>query len=80
MFGLIRILTFDALKVCYVIAIFQPMKIYVSKTMKVQFCENETTVFIGFYSDNQVTLKLYEKYKSVRLYLHWLNVPTLTLI
>ena len=27
----------------------------------------------------EVALKLLKKYKSVRLYLHWPNVPTLTL-
>ena len=28
----------------------------------------------------EVALKLSKKYKSVRLYLHWPNVPTLTLL
>ena len=45
--------------------------------MKVHLCKNETPLFIGFYAghtkgnDNQVALKLYKKYKSVRLYLHF---------
>ena len=47
-FGLKRILTFGALKVCYDVDIFQPMKIHVAKIMNLQRCENEITVFIGF--------------------------------
>ena len=50
-FGLVRILTFGALKVCYDVDIFQPMKIHVSKIMNLQRCENEITVLIGFYLD-----------------------------
>ena len=50
-FGLVRFLTFGALKVCYDIDIFQPMKIHVSKIMNLQRCENNITVFIGFYLD-----------------------------
>ena len=48
-FGLVRFLTFGALKVCYDVGIFQPMKIHVPKIMNLQRCENEITVFIGFY-------------------------------
>ena len=47
-FGLLRFLTFGALKVCYVVDIFQPMKIHVPKIMNLQRCEKEITVFIGF--------------------------------
>ena len=47
--GLVRFLTFGALKVCYYVDIFQPMKIHVPKIMNLQCCENEITVFIGFY-------------------------------
>ena len=50
-FGLVRFLTFGTLKVCYDVDIFQPMKIHVSKIMNLQRCENEITVFIGFYLD-----------------------------
>ena len=50
-FGLVRFLTFGALKICYDVDIFQPMKIHVSKIMNLQPCENEVTVFIGFYLD-----------------------------
>ena len=50
-FGLVRFLTFGALKVCYDVDIFQPMKIHVSKKMNLQRCENEITVSIGFYLD-----------------------------
>ena len=50
-FGLVRILTFGALKVCYDVDIFQPMKIHVPKIMNIQCCENKITVFIGFYLD-----------------------------
>ena len=39
-FGLVRFLTFGALKVCYEGDIFQPMKIHVSKIMNLQCCEN----------------------------------------
>ena len=48
-FGLVRFLTFGSLKVCYDVDIFQPMKIHVPKIMNLQRCENEMTVFIGFY-------------------------------
>ena len=48
-FGLVRFLTFGALKVCYDIDIFQPMKIHVPKIMNLKRCENEITVLIGFY-------------------------------
>ena len=47
-FGLVRFLTFGALKVCYDVDIFQPMKIHVPKIMNLQRCENEITVLIGF--------------------------------
>ena len=47
-FGLVRFSTFGALKV-YNVDIFQPMKIHVPKIMNLQRCENEITVFIGFY-------------------------------
>ena len=47
-----RFLTFGALKVCYDVDIFQPMKIRISKIMNLQRCENEITAFIGFYLDN----------------------------
>ena len=47
-FGMVRFLTFGALKVCYDVDIFQPIKIHV-KIMNLQLCENEITVFIGFY-------------------------------
>ena len=50
-FGLVRFFTFGALKVCYYEDIFLPMKIHVSKIMSLQRCENEITVFIGFYLD-----------------------------
>ena len=50
-FGLVRFLTFGAQKVCYDVDIFQPMKIHVPKIMNLQRCENEITVFIGFYLD-----------------------------
>ena len=50
-FGLVISLTFGALKVCYDVDIFQPMKIHVSKIMKLPRCKNEITVFIGFYLD-----------------------------
>ena len=50
-FGLVRFLTFGAPKVCYNVDIFQPMKIHVSKKMNLLGCENEITVFIGFYLD-----------------------------
>ena len=50
-FGLVRFLTFGALKVCYDVDTFQPMKIHVSKIMNLHRCENEITVFIGFYLD-----------------------------
>ena len=49
-FGLVRFSTFGALKVCYDVDIFQPMKIHVSR-MNLQRCENEISVFIGFYLD-----------------------------
>ena len=51
MFGLVRFLTFGALKVCYDVDIFQPIKIQVSKIMNLHRCENEITVFIGLYLD-----------------------------
>ena len=44
-FGLVRFLTFGALKVCYDVDIFQPMKKHVSKIMNLHRCENEITVF-----------------------------------
>ena len=47
-FGLVRFLTFGALKV-YDADIFQPMKIHLPKIMNLQRCENKITVFIGFY-------------------------------
>ena len=47
-FGLVRFLTFGALKV-YDVCIFQPMKIHVPNIMNLQCCKNEITVFIGFY-------------------------------
>ena len=50
-FGLVRFLTFGALKVCCDLDIFQPMKIHVPKIMNLQRCENEITVFIGFCLD-----------------------------
>ena len=50
-FGLVRILTFGALKVCNDVDIVQPMKIHVPKIMNFQRCKNEITVFIGFYLD-----------------------------
>ena len=78
--GVVRFLTFGALEVCYDVDIFQPMKIHVPKIMNLQRCENEITAFNGFYLDTtEVALKLSKKYESVRLYLHWPNVPTLTL-
>ena len=48
-FGLVRFLTFGALKVCYDIDIFQQMKLHVPKIMNLQHCKNEITVFIGYY-------------------------------
>ena len=48
-FGLVRFLIFGALKVCYDVDIFQPMKIHVSKIMNLQGCENKITVFIGLF-------------------------------
>ena len=51
MFGLVRFLILRALKVCYDVDIFQPMKIHVPKIMNLQRCENEINVFIGFYLD-----------------------------
>ena len=48
-FGLVRFLTFGALKVCYDVDIFQPMKVHVPKIVNLQRCKNEITVFIGFY-------------------------------
>ena len=84
-FGLVRFLTFGAMKVCYDVDIFQPMKIHVSKIMNLHRCENEITIFLGLESGlhivmtTEVALKLSKKYKSVRMYLHWPNVPTLTL-
>ena len=50
-FGLVRFLTFRALKVCCDVDILQPMKIHVPKIMDLQRCENEITVFIGFCLD-----------------------------
>ena len=50
-FGLVRFLTFGALKVRYDVNIFQPMKKHVPKIMNLQLCENEITLFIGFYLD-----------------------------
>ena len=50
-FGLVRFLTFGALKVCYDVDMFQPMKIHVSKIMNLQLWENKITVFIGFNLD-----------------------------
>ena len=50
-FGLVRFLTFGALKVCYDVDILQPMKIHVPKIMNLQRCKNEITVFIGLYMD-----------------------------
>ena len=47
-FGLVRCLTFGALKVCYDVDIFQPMKIHVPKIMNLQRCENEITVLLDF--------------------------------
>ena len=50
-FGVVRFLTFGAREICYDVDIFQPMKMPVSKIMNLQRCENEITVFIGFYLD-----------------------------
>ena len=50
-FSLVRFLTFGALKVCYDVDMFQPMKTHVSKIINLQRCKNEITVFISFYLD-----------------------------
>ena len=56
-FGLVRFLTFVALKVCYDVDIFQPMKIHVSKLMNLQRCANEITVFILSQAVNSMHIK-----------------------
>ena len=47
-FGLVRFLTFGALKVWYDVDIFQPMKKHVPKNMILQRCENEIIVLLAF--------------------------------
>ena len=50
-FGLVRFLTFVALKVCYDVDIFQPMKIHVPKIVNLQRCENEITFLFAYIWD-----------------------------
>ena len=85
-FGLVRFLTFGALKVCYDVDIFSANENTCIKANELETLRKWNNCFYWLLSGlhiamtTEVALKLSKKYKSIRLYVHWPNVHTLTLV